>query len=240
MSIQIGTLNTSNMSVKKRTAGLGAPAANTSVFIQPTSMVITDLSPNHHTLSSNCTFIQNPDWTGKYVMQSSGSDRWIYGPKLHPSFNLGTGSFTIETIIQPIGNSIGDYGRLIGAQGGYGQTGWALDLPPKDGFPNGVRLESDSNVSVLQSSFTFEKNNLYHIAATRDGTTFRLFVNGLEIGSTTSSVRFNTYDKFQCFYRSPQYPRAIRANFYALRVVKGVSLYNANFNADISSPMYLY
>lgn len=240
MPIQIKNLRAITARTVPKSFGLGAPSNNTSVFIQPTSAAITDLSNNHHALTTNCTFVANTDWPGKYIFQASGSNRWIQGPTDNQAFNLGTGSFTIEAIFQPIGNNVGDYGRIVGAAGGLNENGWALDLPPANGFPNGVRLENASNVSVLQSPFTFVANQIYHVAATRNGSTFKLFVNGMEIGMTTSSVSFSTFDRFQCFYRNSTYPRAIRANFYAIRVVKDVSLYNSNFTADLAQPMYLY
>lgn len=240
MSIQIGTFNTTNASIiKKQLHGLGAPAEYTTVFIQPTSMVITDLSPNHHTLSSDCTFIQNPIWDGKYVFQASGSNRYIDGPTNNSTFNLGSGNFTLEAVFQPIGNNAGDYGRILGTEDSN-KDGWSFELPPGGGFPNAVRLERNTNDVVVQPSFPFIVNELYHVAITRNGNTFRTFVNGTQIGTTTSTTTFPYYGKFRCLSRSDMYRRAIRANFYSMRVVKGVSLYNANFNADLSQPMYLY
>lgn len=239
MSIYIGSLQSPSVSIKNRSIGLGAPAANTSLFIQPTSETIVDLSPNSHSLISNCTFIPNQSWPGKYIFQASGSNRYVQGPTNNQTFNLGTGSFTIEAIFQPIGNNVGDFGRIVGTEDSS-KPGWALDLPPGGGFPNGVRLERLTNDVVIQPSFTFVNGTVYHVAVTRNGNTFRVFVNGTQIGTTTSTTTFPSFSRLRCLSRSDSYVRAIRANFYAIRVVKGVSLYNANFDADISQPMYLY
>lgn len=241
MSVKIGSFHATTMKVKPKatSGGLGAPAGYTSLFIQPTSTVVSDLSPHNHTLTSNCTFVANPIWNGKYVFQASGSNRYFQGPTNNQSFNLGTGSFTLEAIFQPIGNNVGDYGRIVGTEDS-GLSGWALELPPGNGFPNAVRLERMVNDVVIQPGFTFVPNQLYHVAVTRNGNTFRVFVNGTQIGTTTSSTSFPRYDKLRGLSRSDSYTRAIRANMYAIRIVKGVSLYNANFVADTANPMYLY
>jgi hypothetical protein len=239
MSIYIGSLQSPSVSIKNRSIGLGAPAANTSLFIQPTSETIVDLSPNSHSLISNCTFIPNQNWPGKYIFQASGSNKYIQGPTNNQTFNLGTGSFTLEAILQPIDNNVGDYGRIMGTEDS-GLSGWSFELPPGNGFPNALRLERLVNDSVIQPSFTFVKNNVYHVAITRNGNIFRVFVNGTQIDMKTISVTFPSYAKLRCLSRSDSYVRAIRANFYAIRIVKGVSLYNGNFTANISQPMYLY
>ena len=239
MSIYIGSLQSPSVSIKNRSIGLGAPAANTSLFIQPTSTVVSDLSPNNHSLTSNCTFIANPSWPGKYIFQASGSNRYIQGPTNNQTFNLGTGSFTLEAILQPIDNNVGEYGRIMGTEDS-GLSGWSFELPPGNGFPNALRLERLANDVIIQPGYTFVANNVYHVAVTRNGNTFRVFVNGTQVGTTTSTTTLPSFDKLRCLSRSDSYRRAIRANFYAMRIVKGVSLYNSNFTADISQPMYLY
>ena len=241
MSVKIGSFHATTMKVKPKPVlgGLGAPAANTSLFIQPTSTVVADLSPNNHTLNSNCTFIANPSWSGKYIFQASGSNRYIDGPSNNQTFNLGTGSFTLEAVLQPIGNNVGDYGRIMGTEDSS-QPGWAFELPPGGGFPNALRLERLTNDVVIQPNFTFVNGNVYHVAVTRNGNTFRVFVNGTQVGTTTSTTTFPSFSKLRCLSRSDSYTRAIRANFYSIRIVKGVSLYNSNFTADLTQPMYLY
>ena len=241
MSIQIGTFHSDTVVAKNRTIGLGAPMSNTSLFIQPTSAAVVDLSANNHTLSSDCTFVSNPHWTGKYMFQASGSKRYINGPTNNQTFNLGSSDFTVETILTllPHNNPYISY-RIIGTEDSW-QSGWSFQLadPSKTGTPNGLRFLTSGN-DLIDTTYAFAIGQRYHLAASRKSNTFRLFINGTQVKSRYLVATLSDYAHLRGLSRNDSYRDDIRANLEAIRIVKGVALYESDFIADTTRPMYLY
>lgn len=243
MSLHINTLHTTTAIAKPKpaTLGLGAPAANTSVFIQPTATAITDLSPNNVTLSYSCGFEANPNWPGKYSIVSSNGSYIQSADAFNSRFAMQGYDFTLEIVFTPTGNSQGSYygGRLIGAERDY-VDGWSMELKPPGSFPSNVGFFNPTTYNnVLNSNYSFVNGQRYHIATTKLGNLYRIFVNGTQVASTTSSTTLVS-SALRCLSRGGSFPGVLVGKVEAIRVVKGVSLYNGNFTADLANPMYLY
>lgn len=86
--------------------------------------------------------------------------------------------------------------------------------------------------AVYAFSWTPVIGTWYHIAITRSGTSGRAFINGVQIGSTTTFTTSNTTSsttlQIGLTHTVSEYTRGFASN---VRVVKGTALYTANFAA---------
>ena len=92
--------------------------------------------------------------------------------------------------------------------------------------PNG---SSDSSVSA---SFTFQLNTWYHVAMSKSGTSVRLFVNGIQQGSTgTFTSIYNGSSPFRVgtFMDFTGISHCFAGYISNLRIVKGTAVYTSNF-----------
>jgi len=88
---------------------------------------------------------------------------------------------------------------------------------------------------VYPFSWTPVANTWYHIAITRSGTSGRAFINGNQIGSTTtfttSNVSSSTAVQIGLTHTTSEYTRGYVSN---LRIVKGRAVYTSNFTPSTS------
>ena len=104
---------------------------------------------------------------------------------------LGAGDFTVEMWIKTTVTTLaGGFARTLFLLGAIGSAN-ALRIFLSH-IPAG-QLRVDSNVPLLSSvNATLADNNWNHICVLREGTTMRLFVNGVQSGNTaTNSSNFN-------------------------------------------------
>lgn len=136
---------------------------------------------------------------------------------------FGTGDFTVDIWVNPVAGSQTTSNVI-----------WSFAS-----YPNGIYLsyDNDGNCYVYYASGSILTggtgalafNTWSHVAVTRSGTSLRLFVNGIQKGSTVSDSTNYT----QGFYGlgrpndvASYYYRGYMSNF---RVIKGTALYTANF-----------
>jgi hypothetical protein len=147
-------------------------------------------------------------------------------------FSFGTGDFSIEFWLNPIG--AGDY-----FQQHVFQT--------RDGVNNGILFQYDrtnKNISVISDTGLtglVTGNNVindgtwYHVACTRSGTTVYFFVNGVLIATTTSAQNFNaTTPYISRRYASDGFLHYFNGYISNIRVVKGVAVYTSAFTPPIN------
>ncbi|MBK6587935.1 MAG: LamG domain-containing protein [Acidobacteria bacterium] len=82
----------------------------------------------------------------------------------------------------------------------------------------------------LVSGSNLSANTWYHLAATRQGSTYRLFVDGTQVATTTSSITI--HDNANSLYIGTSTDGSTSpVNGYIddLRITKGVARYTANF-----------
>jgi hypothetical protein len=139
------------------------------------------------------------------------------------ALDLGTGDFTIEgwwyftdTSNQAL---ISKYASGQGFVVQYQSSNLRLVL--------GLGGGSDA---VYAFSWTPSANTWYHVAITRSGTSGRAFINGTQIGSTTTVTTANTTStttlQIGLTHTTSEYTRGYNSN---IRLVKGTALYTAAF-----------
>jgi hypothetical protein len=164
-------------------------------------------------------------------------------------FVFGTGDFTVEgwyyfnsLNANPANYEIGL--ALLGTGGtAVNFAAWYLRYNNNSygnsvlGFYRYDGAETTNNFSLPAANY-FKTNTWYHIACTRQGTNLRMFLNGIQVGTTiTSSLNFASINSDPL-----QVGKVITGNgTYFLngqatniRVVKGIAAYTANFTPSIS------
>lgn len=223
---------TSNFSVPT------APVANitnTSILVNSTNAAIYDsFSFNDlETLGDAKISTTQSKWGGSSMYFDGTGD--ALSAANSPNMQLGTGDFTIESwiytssvsasskmILAKDSNENVNYGNLAFQVNGTGKLNFFCN--PNSGNTTGrVSLTSTSNVNT---------GAWVHTAITRSGNTWRLFVNGTQEATTTSSVGFwvGTTPMYVGCYLISSSPGGFFVGYLqGVRVTKGIARYTANF-----------
>jgi hypothetical protein len=144
----------------------------------------------------------------------------------NPSLDFGTGDFTVECWVYF--NSVASDQGLFG---GSTTNAWEIRWRTSTGLNLGrLNTAFDSTFAWSPSATTW-----YHVAVTRSGTSVRGFVNGSQIGST--STNSNTYNSGTLFYIGITDTSNNAFNGYLddIRITKGFARYTANFTAPTTT-----
>ena len=167
-------------------------------------------------------------WRGFFRRATAGSDSGgsIYTPA-NSAFDFGSGNFTMEFWFYPT------IEQSMGVLSIANNTAWGCAWLWINGSAGGVALRATGRTTgadVAISGGTYSLNTWNHAAATREGSTFRLFLNGTQVNSATFAGSLKT--GCNCYIGS------LRDNntngFYGgfaqdVRVVKGTALYTTDF-----------
>jgi len=146
--------------------------------------------------------------------------------------SFGTGDFTIEMWFYEVSKPA-YYTRLINFNGDYAVNTHAIIIEGSNQTSK-LRYAVPVNIgdSILMSTTSIAYNTWYYVAITRSGTTFRMFVNGVQESSYTSSA---TVDSNSSSYitlgDTPNATASENYNgyLYDVRLTKGVARYTSNF-----------
>ena len=144
----------------------------------------------------------------------------------NPSLDFGTGDFTVEFWVY-FNSVAADQGIF----GGSTTNAWEIRWRTSTGLNLGrLNTAFDSTFAWSPSAATW-----YHVAVTRNGTSVRGFVNGTQIGTT--STNSNTYNSGTLFYVGITDTSNNAFNGYLddVRITKGYARYTANFTAPTSA-----
>ena len=156
------------------------------------------------------------DGTGDYLTNTSND--------MKTAMNFGTGDFTVEAWVYftSSGNNQGIIDSATGlSTSALGQ--WFLYRDGSSKLQFGVHVGG----AIATSTATLPVNTWTHVAASRSGTSVKLFINGVEDGSATNSTNFNAAGSVQIgVVTTPIYLTGYVSN---VRVVKGRAVYTSAF-----------
>ena len=145
-------------------------------------------------------------------------------------FDFGGNDFTIEGFINPT--------TAAGVQGVYSQWGGTGSRSFKVVISTNAKLEingskdGSTGTQVNQIASTgLELNTFSHFAVTRDGSNFRIFINGVNRGTTTDSgALYNSSANIAIGgNRADQTTNTLHGNLEDFRVINGLALYTTAF-----------
>ena len=146
---------------------------------------------------------------------------------------FGTSDFTVETWVYVTAEA--GYGNTIvrNNNGSWASNGWTFhsDHPSSQSKFSFWVYNIVSDGPIVESTTSVSLNTWYHVALTRSGSTFRLFVNGTleDSYSSSSSVDSNSSAAAYIGGSSTNDSYALTGYLDELRVTKGVARYTSNF-----------
>ena len=146
------------------------------------------------------------------------------------AFQLGSGDFTIEAWIFPTANA-GSNGSEIISYGASGQfDGWHFyQVASTNVLSFGLNYAG----LIVSSSAALTLNQWTYVAVTRSGTTFKLWINGVNDGTATSSTSQSTNGSDLLYVGTGSYSQGADRSFNGYisnaRVIKGTAIYTSNF-----------
>lgn len=205
------------------------------------STTFTDNSPTPKTITAvgNAKISTAQSKFGQGSGSFDGVNAYLSVPNVS-ELRLGTGDFTIETWIYKTAYAGGSYIRDETIYGSNGTGNLLFFLSYSDGKPS--TWDGATNKS---STITVPLNQWTHVAFTRAGGTFRIFVNGAK--GHESSYTFNCSDSTSQFriggnaYLDSS--RYLNGNMNGLRITKGIARYTSAFTPPteafpIRGPIY--
>ncbi len=196
------------------------------------STTITDSSGSGHTITVNADAqldtAQKKFGTASILFDGVGDH--ITTPD-SGNWDFGTGDLTIELWVRF--NDTTNRQDILGRWNGSATWVGTGIMKNTDHTFNAFFRETQTEsppVILLTSTTTASTGTWYHIATTRSGNTWRLFVNGTEEASATSSI--SVYDASEGF-EIGNHPTNTSLDFDGwiddLRITKGVARYTGNF-----------
>jgi hypothetical protein len=120
---------------------------------------------------------------GTGSMYFNGTTAYLLAPN-SPNFNFGTGDFTIESWVYFNGGlSSAQFIATTNYNATTGAGGWAFTYR---GDISSLELSVNSNVTYTKA-WAPSVSVWYHVAVSRSGSNLRFFINGTQIGTTSTS-----------------------------------------------------
>ena len=162
---------------------------------------------------------------------SSTNNEYIYMAN-NPAFLFGAGDYTVELWIYPLAR-IDSFVAGVWSQLSPGKQAWGIFTDP-DGS---IRIVVDpQDTEVNRASTVYFANAWNHIAITRSGTTFRLFVNGklVNTGALTGWTMQAGTGQLDIGNLHDHGALGMRGYISDVRVVKGAALYSTDFTVPVA------
>lgn len=157
---------------------------NTSLLLTFTNAGIYDATSKNdlETVGNAQISTAQSKWGGS-SMAFDGTGDYLVGPA-NNFYNFGTGDFTIECWLRLNATSSAMMIASTNYNSVTGAGGWAFIYR---GDISSLSLSVNSNVTYTKS-WSPSTSNWYHVAASRSGSSLRLFVDGTQIGTTSTST----------------------------------------------------
>lgn len=158
----------------------------------------------------------------------------------HADFQLGTGDFTIECFVRPIPASSSSYARIV--QFGGNSAGGGLyfvraeTANPFTFFVQGHNGSSYFNL-IGPNGLTASNSAFTHLALTRSGNVFRMFVGGVNTNTGTTTA-YSITQTTVYIASNPGGTEAYAGYIQDLCITKGTAKYTANFTPP-AEPLFI-
>jgi len=205
--------------------------ANTSLLTCQSNRFI-DNSTNNFTINvlGDSSVSSASPFTSSSVLFDGNGD--YLNTSNNAAFTLGTGDLTLECWIYQTATSAATY-RVIFGDNVYGSTG-GYTLYSYNNALNLWKGSAGGGAEVIAPAGTITLNTWTHIAWTRSGSSNRLFINGTQVGATTTDS--TNYTSTASFIGASQSGTLGFAGYISnARILKGTALYTANFTPPTSS-----
>jgi len=97
-------------------------------------------------------------------------------------------------------------------------------------YINGTNLVIDTGTAAVVSAGTITINTWQHVAGTRSGNSWRIFINGTQVGATTTNTTAYT-SYYGCCIGSSYYNEDFAGYIDEARITNGYARYTASFTA---------
>ena len=201
------------------------------------STTFTDSSSSNRSASNSGTSIETDQFKfGGSSAYFSGSDYLTYNS--FPDF--GADNFTIECWVYRGNNDTTTIMNKTDLSGPVGQLGWFFAINSSThGSPNKAAFKASSNgvypsdsAANLTGTTSLNTNTWYHLAVSWDGSTYKLFVDGVQedsFSSTTSIFNSNQPLRIGSIFDNGSRYLSTVGYIDEVRITKGVARYTADF-----------
>ena len=193
------------------------------------STTFTDNSPSPKTVTRSGVTVSTAQskFGGASAIFTSSTDKLTVPSS--SAFDFGSSDFCVEAWIYPSTVTSGA-SRVIIDRGDFsGFTPWALTQ-----FNNNLRFVGSSSASSwafdIFANASLNANTWYHVAGTRSGNVFRLFCNGVQIGTQTVSATLFDGTNPIVIGNSNSNAALFSGHLDDIRITKGVARYTGNFS----------
>lgn len=168
-----------------------------------------------------------------------GAGDYISTPH-HTSLNLAAGDFTLEGWIR-LSAITGGNQMILNKDGVFGSSHPSYALFVTSSGKIAVGVSTGDGISYAQSvpgTTTLSLNTWYHVAATRSGTTLRVFVDGVKDAEATQTG--TPVDGGKALYSGNYASNGAAEDMFNgwlddIRITKGIARYAANFTPPASA-----
>lgn len=160
---------------------------------------------------------------------------YLYIANDNDDFNFGSGDFTIDLWVR-----IGSWSQTFAFAhcGDYTAGGsWTFYFQSSGELRFGYRPSGNPTMTdIIARSWSPSNNVWYHVACTRDGNSWRMFVDGTQVGTTvtdSTTLPSSTEDLWLGSAQVNGSPGMQSQNVYTddVRILKGTAEYTTNFTA---------
>jgi hypothetical protein len=161
-------------------------------------------------------------------MLFDGSGDWLAGPPT-PQTDLGSGDFTIEAWLYRTASGAASDSGIVSRGAPSTLNGFVFAYTSA----NVLTFNFNYSGAIVTGATAISINTWTHVAVSRNGNTFRLFVNGVvdATATSTNSQTTNASDVFYVGRSGYDSGRIVTGYLDDVRLTKGVARYTSSFTA---------
>jgi hypothetical protein len=209
---------------------------NTSLLLNYTNGAIFDNAMmNNLETAGNAQISTSVVKYGTGSLAFDGTGDWLAGANYNTG-NFGAGDFTVELWLKTASSSGGPCVVSQATGGGAAATSWGLFLGYASSTSIDVYLSNGSSYFASTGGGNVTDNAWHHVAFSRSGSSGKLFLDGVQVGSTLSLSTTALGNGTAPIYVASQggsYP--ITGYIDDLRITKGYARYTATFTPPTSA-----